>query len=88
MEKVHIGNRDVLGSQEFRLKCARNDVDGIIVDDDGVEYHVNRFGVCFIGDHQRDHPAESLSTRLSSEIITNAAQKRKAERHDLTRTPR
>lgn len=80
MEKVHIGNRDVLGAQEFRLQCSQNNVEGIMIDDDGIEYKINRYGVPFVGDRQRTHPAEELSSNLSAEIITNALAKRKAAR--------
>lgn len=80
MEKVHIGNRDVLGAQEFRLKCSQNNIEGIMIDDDGIEYKINRYGVPFVGDRQRTHPAEELSSSLSAEIITNALAKRKAVR--------
>lgn len=39
------GNRDPIGAVEFRLKCLEADQECILVDDEGVEYSINRFGV-------------------------------------------
>lgn len=76
MLKAHVGNRDSIGAVQFRLKCLEADQEGILVDDEGVEYSINRYGVTI---NNMLHPAERLDCELVSKILKLQSAKRKKE---------
>ena len=65
MLKAQVGNRHAIGAVEFRLKCLETDQEGIQVDDEGVEYSVNRYGVTI---NNMLHPVEKLDCDLVSKM--------------------
>jgi hypothetical protein len=77
MLKAHVGNRDSISVVEFRLKCLEADQEGVIVDDEGVEYMVNRYGVTM---DNMLHPAEKLDCDLVCMILELQKAKRKLEK--------
>lgn len=76
MLKAHVGNRDSLSVVEFCLKCLEADQEGVLGDDDGVEYVINRYGVTM---ENMLHPAEKLDCDLVCRILEIQMSKRKME---------
>lgn len=76
MHKAHVGNRDSISVVEFRLKCLETDQEGILVDDEGVEYAINRHGVTM---DNMLHPAEKLDCDLVCRVLELQMAKRKME---------
>lgn len=75
-KQIKVANNDVIGVTIAKMTFAKANEEGLLVDDEGKEYRIDRFGT-YVG--REFHPAEALHANLQRELESVAFERLQAE---------
>lgn len=75
-ERIKVANNDVIGAAIARLHFCKANADGFLVDDEGQQYLIDRFGT-YVG--RELHPADATNANLQRELEGTAFDRLTAE---------